>query len=112
MLNILEFQVEVHPIYDRLDKLFKAMEEKPNENARLFALIHDILVSIYSCKISTEKGSWPGGAAYDGHVYDLLYSETKVNEMIPIQEQYIEWHAFKLCLLTNEKEFYICVRVS
>lgn len=88
------------------------MKEKPNESAPLFALIHDILVSVYLCEISTEKDSRPGEIAYDGLVYDLFHSEAKVDKLIPVQEQYCEWHTFKLCLLINEKKFYICVRVS
>mgnify|MGYP001017791790 CR=1 FL=1 len=112
MLNILVFEVEVHPIYDRLNKLYREMEEKPNEKALLFGLIHDILVFFGSFKISAEKNSWPGGATYDGNVLDLLFSETLLDETLSIHEQEIEWHAFKICLLSNEKEFYLCIRVS
>ena len=90
MLNMLEFQVEVNPIYGRLKTIFESMTEKPNESSRLFALVLDILISIFSCKITTEEMLWPIEAEYNGQAYDLLYTETKIDQTVCAKEQYIQ----------------------
>lgn len=95
------------PFYERLRNLQQCLTQKPNDHAKLFAVIHEIFIYFHGCKsIKQDSSDWPGGVCYNGDVVEIWFPYS-------IGTPPVKLTILRLSLLKNAKdEFYCSIRVS
>lgn len=84
-----------------LDK-FSRLPSKPEDVARLFGIICEMIVYQFNCQYEAEQIEWPGGCLYNGEILNFRMRYPIRNETN---------HLIRVCLFKNSSVFYSTFRV-